>query len=113
MCGIAGYNISPEAAAEFGADRFGRILSGIWERNIHRGTDAHGYMAGRLKIVEPDLPSDCIHTFKTQGSAMDTIMDQAYPKDYKPVNLGIHTRLATTGHESKNENNHPVNAGNV
>lgn len=76
------------------------ILRRGWEYNLHRGTDAAGYMRFDAKTHK-------LAWYKGEGSALAMLNneDMALPVSYV---LGMHTRAGTNGDPKRNENNHPV-----
>ena len=120
MCGIAGYNISREVAERLTEEQVQKIGAIGWEYNLHRGVDAHGFMASYIKDMpcpldaeEKDGTYHGMWHYKREGSGMITIDKGMKPLRGVPVALGLHTRDATVGSPSNKENNHPVNWGST
>ncbi len=97
MCGIAGYNCSPEWTAKYIGDNQKNILREGWLHNQHRGEDAAGYFSFSL--------DDEFSAFKSDGAANELIEKVDPPLSRV---MGMHTRAWTQGDPKQNRNNHPV-----
>ena len=98
MCGIAGYNLKPDARIDrtLAAQA---LLAGIAER----GADAVGY-AHRS-------PGGSINVHKRRSGASALLTELTVPDD--AVEVLIHVRDYTKGHPTITANNHPVRHGQV
>lgn len=92
MCGIGGFSLAQ------GSKVNARALSNALLSEMEwRGTDASGYAWAKADGTEG------IHKDAKTGSQLNL---KGLPRDATTVIL--HTRLATHGHQSNNDNNHPV-----
>lgn len=107
MCGIAGYNVSPDFARTYiDEGTQARLLQEAWLRNVHRGADASGYFALDLEKR--------LHVYKIGKQAPKVLTENMDKIDLRPSYVfGAHTRAATKGHESNNTNNHPVHYNGI
>jgi len=98
MCGIAGYNLKPNARIDrtLAAQA---LLAGIAER----GADAVGY-AHRS-------PGGSVHVHKRRAGASALLTELTVPDE--AVEALIHVRDYTKGHPTVTANNHPVRHGQV
>ncbi len=106
MCGIAGYNASPEwIATHFTEEIQFNILEQCWLHNEHRGGDAAGY----FRVDATDLKP---YQRKAAGTASAQLREHWDAKGPRAIGtslvFGAHTRQSTLGSETDNRNNHPV-----
>ena len=94
MCGIAGYISMSKKRPEKGR------LEEMFVSIQSRGKDASGYaytVGNKLRIVKAPMKAEQLITKKSWRQL----------KNLPPIMI-MHTRAATQGHESENENNHPI-----
>ena len=106
MCGIAGYNASPEwVATHINEEIQFNILEQSWLHNEHRGGDAAGY----FRVDATDLKP---YQRKSAGTASDQLKEHWEAEGPRAIGsslvFGAHTRFTTLGSEKNNKNNHPV-----
>src|SRR2546428_2137046 len=108
ICGIAG--VIKMASTNIGASQLDALLMGLEVR----GRDAAGVC---LMQDTPGASDPEILVHKNVGRAETLVKSKAY-EDFLNTNLDdktrialIHTRAATKGHQSKNDNNHPLYSG--
>jgi hypothetical protein len=96
MCGIIGFLTDKPSEQNYS------LLGDLLYISASRGTDATGVAVTkgkRIKVVKEDIPADKFIK-KHYGELKEDISKSK-------VVLG-HTRLATQGHQSENNNNHPI-----
>jgi hypothetical protein len=102
MCGIAGFNASPEwVATHLNEDNQYAVLEKAWLFNQHRGEDAAGYFRIDAEEEEP-------YVRKAPIAASDMLLENKVEKLSPALVLGAHTRAATRGAVKNKLNNHPV-----
>ncbi len=110
MCGIAGAIIEPRIRPEQDWLTIRRMYTTMLVLTTARGTDAAGTAVAGFNGL--------MAFGKMPGSAAKFIQDEHYQKVIQAINpqaavvIG-HTRAATSGPASKNENNHPFQCGSV
>ncbi len=101
MCGIAGIHIKPKAR---GTVKIGHLMDNLLLGIESRGKDATGFMSvtfdNQIVMDKSDVPARTfVRKRKNIKNNTQTVI--------------LHTRLATQGHQSQMENNHPVQYGTM
>ena len=110
ICGLAGYNCSPEWAASYiDQNKQFKMLEAAWRYNQHRGTDSVGYMMVKAE------DSDTI--VQKWGLSTKEMMEVFKEKKIELMSaakvLGAHTRNFTIGSPAIPVNNHPVEYADI
>lgn len=97
MCGIAGFNLSPDEHVD--PRRLAETLLLAIE---HRGTDATGaafYADGNPLVQKADMRASSFTEYLEINDAVNNVI--------------LHTRFATKGSPSTNANNHPIDVNGI
>ena len=110
ICGIAG-GCFDNRKLKIGKKTLYKATKAAWKANEHRGNDAAGFMLG----IDPTDNNDTIIFWKMPvepSNACEIVKPEFFNK-HNVHCFGTHTRAASQGSPSENENNHPVVWGKV
>lgn len=107
MCGLAGWNVSKQYADEHFTDELVQTLCKVgFERNLHRGKDAAGWVASNY--IEESNKAPVVQYWKSPGPASKSVIEKGPYPSAKASSVLLHTRAKTQHDPSDNDNNHPV-----